>query len=104
MCRLLPPAPAAPPGSLSAALAATPDPRRTYGRREAYPPIPRQAAATDRAPMLCGACTVCAIAQWGRHGWRVIRSSWSGWGQPPWRGSCVATMHRVCKALDVGTF
>ena len=39
MAKTLPQAPPAPPGTLAAALATVPDPRRPYGWRPDYPPV-----------------------------------------------------------------
>ena len=63
----VPGAPAAPAGSLAAALATVPDPRRPYGWRPEYPPLPLVALLQlSVAALLCGAGSLYAIARWGR--------------------------------------
>ena len=98
-------APPAPPGSLAAALAAVPDPRRPYGRRPDYAPVPLVALlqATVVA-VLCGARGQTAIAQWIAERREDDPGLLEALGFPPGRGTCVATLHRVYKALDVGAF
>ncbi len=67
MSKPLPTLPPAPPGSLAAALAQIPDPRRPYGGRPDYPPIPLVALLQVAiAAMLCGSVSLNAIAQWVR--------------------------------------
>jgi hypothetical protein len=94
-----------PPGSLAEALAGVPDPRRPYGWRPAYPPLPLvgllQLAV---AAILCGAKSLNAIAQWGRERVEDEPAFLVGLGLPPGRSPCVATLHRVFKALDVEAF
>jgi len=93
------------PGSLAEALAGVPDPRRPYGWRPAYPPLPLvgllQLAV---AAILCGAKSLNGIAQWGRERVEDDPEFLVGLGLPPGRSPCVATLHRVFKALDVVAF
>jgi DDE_Tnp_1-associated len=101
----LPAAPPAPPGSLAAALAAVPDPRRPNGWRPDRPPLPLvgllQVAV---AAMLCGARSLDAAAQWGRERVEDDPDALGPLGLPPGRSPSVATRHRVCKGLDVAAF
>lgn len=105
MGKVMPPAPPAPPGSLAAALAGVPDPRRPYGWRPAYAPVPLVALlqATVVA-VLCGARSLYAVAQWIRERAEDEPELLEALGFPPGRRTCVATLHRVYKALDVATF
>jgi hypothetical protein len=65
--RPIPAAPPAPPGSLAAALASVPDPRRPYGWRPEYPPLPLVGLLQlTIAALVCGARSLYAIAQWGQ--------------------------------------
>lgn len=97
-------APAA-PGTLAAALAEVPDPRRPYGWRSDYPPIPLVALLQlSVAAILCGARSLYAIAQWGRERQEDDPRLLEQLGLPPGRSPCVATLHRVFKALDVAAF
>ena len=83
--------------SLLQALAAVPDPRSRHGRR--HPLAAVFALAT--AAMLCGTRSLYAMAQWGRaQPEPVVRALGFTRQQPPG----VATLHRVCKALDVDIF
>jgi hypothetical protein len=101
----LPRAAPAPPGSLGAALAVVPDPRRPYGWRSDYPPIPLVALLQlSVAAILCGARSLYAIAQWGRERQDDAPTLLEQLGLPPGRSPCVATLHRVFKALDVAAF
>jgi Transposase DDE domain/DDE_Tnp_1-associated len=95
----------APPGSLAAALAGVPDPRRPYGWRPAYAPVPLVALlqATVVA-VLCGARSLYAVAQWIRERAEDEPELLEALGFPPGRRTCVATLHRVYKALDVAPF
>lgn len=105
MRRALPTLPAAPPGSLAAALAQVPDPRRPYGWRSDYPPIPLVALLQVAvAAMLCGSVSLNAIAQWVRERVEDAPDLLTALGLPPGRTPCVATFHRVFKALDVAAF
>jgi hypothetical protein len=105
MAKPLPAAPPAPPGSLAAALAAVPDPRRPLGWRPDCPPLPLvgllQLAV---AAMLCGSRSLYAVAQWGRERVADDPEALGPLGLPPGRSPCVATLHRVFKALDVAAF
>jgi hypothetical protein len=94
-----------PPGTLAAALASVPDPRRPYGWRTDYPPIPLVALLQlSVAAILCGARSLYAIAQWGRERQEDSPALLEALGLPPGRRPCVATLHRVFKALDVAAF
>lgn len=105
MRKALPAAPPAAPGSLAAALAAIPDPRRPYGWRPEYPPLPLVALLQLAvAAILCGARSLAAIAQWGRERVEDDPELLTALGLPPGRSPCVATVHRVFKALDVDAF
>ncbi len=101
----LPQAPPAPPGSLAEALASVPDPRRPYGWRPDYAPVPLVALlqATVVA-VLCGARSLYAVAQWIRERAEDEPELLEALGLPPGRSACVATLHRVYKALDVEAF
>jgi hypothetical protein len=101
----IPTAVPAPPGSLAAALATVPDPRRPYGWRPDYPPIPLVALLQLAvAATLCGARSLYAIAQWGRERTADDPGLLRALGIPPAQSPCVATLHRVFKALDVQAF
>jgi hypothetical protein len=90
---------------LAEALSAVPDPRRPYGWRPDCPPLPwvglLQLAV---AAMLCGARSLYAVAQWGRERVADDPVALVPLGLPPGRSPCVATLHRVFKALDVAAF
>jgi hypothetical protein len=105
MPKPLPTAPPGPPGSLAAALATVPDPRRPYGWRPDRPPLPLvgllQAAV---AAMLCGARSLYAVAQWGRERVEEDAMALVPLGLPPGRSPSVATLHRVFKGLDAAAF
>lgn len=101
----LPQAPPAPPGSLAAALAAVPDPRRPLGWRPDRPPLPLVGILqVTVAAMLCGARSLYAVAQWARERVEDAPDALVPLGLPPGRGPSVATLHRVFKALDVAAF
>src|SRR3954449_4347640 len=101
----LPTGPDAPPGSLAAALATVPDPRRPYGWRPAHAPIPLVALLqVTVAATLCGARSLYAIAQWAEDRRQDAPALLEALGVPPGRRPCVATLHRVFKALDVQAF
>jgi len=103
--KALPALPPAPEGSLAAALADVPDPRRPYGWRSDYPPIPLVALLqVALAAMLCGSVSLNAIAQWVRERVADDPELLTALGLPPGRTPCVATFHRVFKALDVDAF
>jgi hypothetical protein len=66
----------APPGSLAAALAAVPDPRRPYGWNPARAPLPLVGLLQFAvAAILCGARSLYAMAQWGRERLEETRRS-----------------------------
>jgi hypothetical protein len=103
--RAVPAGPAALPGSLAAALAQVPDPRRPYGWRPAYAPLPLVGVLQlTVAALLCGARSLYAIAQWGQERLEDEPALLVQLGLPPGRRPCVATLHRVFKALDVAAF
>ena len=105
MARPFPPPAPAPPGSLAAALAAVPDPRRPFGWRPECAPIPLPALLQlSVAAMLCGARGLKAVAQWGRERLEDDPILLEQLGLPPGRCPCIATLHRVFKALDVAAF
>jgi len=105
MPKPIPVAPPAPPGSLAAALAAVPDPRRPNGWRPDRAPLPLvgmlQVAV---AAMLGGARSLYAVAQWARERVEDDPAALVPLGLPPGRSPSVATLHRVFKALDVAAF
>lgn len=105
MGKPMPQAPAGPPGSLVAALAAVPDPRRPRGWRPDYPPVPLVALlqATVVA-VLCGARSLSAVAQWVRERAQDAPELLEALGFPSGRSTCVATLHRVYKGLGVDAF
>src|SRR5919108_16387 len=86
-------------------LAAVPDPRRPYGWRPAYAPVPLVALLQGAvAAMLCGARSLYAIAQWVRERAEDEPALLAALGFPPGRSACVATLHRVFRALDAAAF
>ena len=93
------------PGTLASALAAVPDPRWLYGWRTGYAPVSLVALlqATVVA-VLCGARSLYAVAQWIRERAEDDPSLLEALGFPPGRSTCVATLHRVYRALDVDAF
>jgi DDE family transposase len=88
------------PGSLAAALAALPDPRRAHLRVHSLVALLQLAVAA----MLCGARSLYAIAQWGEERREDDPGLLVDLGLPPGRRPCVATLHRVFKRLDVTAF
>ena len=103
--KVLPVGPPAPPGSLAAALAAVPDPRRPYGWRPGSPPLPLVTLLQATvAAVLCGARSLYAVAQWVRERAEDAPDLLEALGFPSGRSTCVATLHRVYKALDVPAF
>ena len=105
MGRQLPEAPPAPAGSLAVALAGVPDPRRPYGWRPDYAPVPLVALLQATvAAVLCGARSLYAVAQWIRERAEDDPELLEALGFPAGRSTCVATLHRVYKALDVAAF
>jgi DDE family transposase len=103
--KAVPAAPPAAPGTLAAALASVPDPRRPFGWRPGYAPVPLVALlqATVVA-LLCGAQSQFAIAQWIRERAEEGGEVLTRLGFPAGRSVCVATLHRVYKALDGPAF
>jgi hypothetical protein len=92
-------------GSLAAALAVVPDPRRPYGWRPGHEPIPLVALLQlTVVALLCGARSQLAVAQWGRERLEDDPGLLAALGLPPGRSPCVATLHRVYKQLDVAAF
>jgi hypothetical protein len=105
MVRPLPQAPPAPPGSLAAALAGLPDPRRPYGWRLDYPPVPLVGLLQATvAAVLSGARSQNAVAQWIRERAHDAPEVLESLGIPPGRSTCTATLYRVYRALDVAAF
>ena len=105
MTKALPTRPPAPPGSLAEARAAVPDPRRPYGWRPQYPPLPLVALLqVSVAAMLGGSTGQNAIAQWVRARAEDDPEVLTALGLPAGRVPCVATFHRIFKALDVAAF
>lgn len=101
----VPPGPIASPGSLAAALAAVPDPRRPYGWRPGRAPLPLVGVLQVAvAAMLCGARSLYAIAQWAGERVEDDAATLIPLGLPPGRSPSVATLHRVFAALDVAAF
>lgn len=92
-------------GTLAAALAAVPDPRRPYGWRTGYEPVSLVALLqVTVVAVLCGARSLYAVAQWVRERKEDDPSLLEALGFPPGRSTCVATLHRVYRALDVDAF
>lgn len=105
MGKALPQAPPGPAGSLAEALAAVPDPRRPRGWRPDYTPVPLVALLQATvAAVLSGARSLYAVAQWVRERAEDEPELLEVLGFPPGRSTCVATLHRVYKALDVAAF
>lgn len=97
--------PPAPPGSLAAALAGVPDPRHPYGWRPGYEPVPLVALLQATvAAVLSGARGQAAVAQWIGERLEDEPEVLEALGFPAGRGACVATLHRVYRALDVNRF
>jgi DDE_Tnp_1-associated/Transposase DDE domain len=92
-------------GSLAEALAEVPDPRRPYGWRPGYEPVPLVALLQlTVVALLCGARSQSAVAQWGRERLDDDPGLLEALGLPPGRSPCVATLHRVYKQLDGAAF
>src|SRR5918911_60907 len=105
MVKTMPQAPPAPPGSLAAALVAVPDPRRPYGWRPEYTPVPLVALLQATVVAVrCGARSLYALAQWIGERAEDEPELLEALGFPAGRRACVATLHRVYKALDVAAF
>lgn len=103
--KAVPAGPPAPPGSLAAALAAVPDPRRPYGWRPEYAPVSLVALLQATvAAVLAGARSQAAVAQWIRERAADEPEALEALGFPPGRSACLATLHRVYRALDVDRF
>lgn len=101
----IPEGPPALPGSLAAALAVLPDPRRPDGWRPDRAPLPligilHLAAAAIR----CGARSLSAVAQWGRERVEDDPETLVPLGVPVGRSPRAATRHRVFKARDLAAF
>jgi hypothetical protein len=95
----------APPGSLAEALADVPDPRRPYGWRPDREPLPLVGLLqVTVAALVCGCRSLYAVAQWGRERLEDDPGFLVALGLPPGRSPSVATLHRVCKVLDVAAF
>ena len=94
---------AAPPGSLAAALAAVPDPRRPYGWNPERPPLPLVGLLQfSVAAILCGARSLYAMAQWGREqGSAEVRAAL---GITRASTPSVATLFRLFRDLDRDAF
>jgi hypothetical protein len=56
------------------------------------------------AALVCGARSLYAIAQWGQERLEDDPALLVALGLPPGRRPCVATLHRVFRALDVAAF
>lgn len=105
MRKPLPQGPPAAPGTLAEALAAVPDPRHPYGWRPGADPLPLVGLLQlTVAALLCGARSLQAVAQWGRERLEDEPALLTQLGLPPGRSPCIATLHRVFKALDVAAF
>jgi DDE family transposase len=88
------------PGSLAAALAQIPDPRRSHLRVHGLVALLQMAVAA----MLCGARSLYAIAQWGQERREDDPALLVDLGLQPGRSPSVATLHRVFRRLDVAAF
>lgn len=105
MARLFPEAPPASPGSLAEALATIPEPRKPYGWRPEYPPVPLVVLLQCCvAAILCGACGPTGIAQWVKERLEDRPALLQQLGLPAGRRLCAATVHRVFKAVDADAF
>jgi len=105
MVKPMPQAPPGPPGSLAAALAGVPDPRRPYGWRPAYAPVPLVGLLQATvAAVLSGMRSQQAVAQWIRERAQDAPELLEALGIPLGRSTCAATLYRVYRALDVGAF
>lgn len=100
--RAIPAAPAAPPGSLAAALATLPDPRRPFGWHPDRAPLPLAGVLqVSLAAIVCGCKSLYAIAQWATERVEDDPTCLVELGLPAGRHPSVATLHRIFKALDV---
>jgi hypothetical protein len=105
MRKPVPVAPPGPPGSLAAALAAVPDPRRPFGWRPDRPPLPLVGVLQLAvAAMLCGCRSLYAVAQWGRERIAEDADALTILGLPPGRSPSHPTLHRLFAALDAPAF
>jgi hypothetical protein len=103
--RPIPVGPAAAAGSLAEALGTVPDPRQPNGWNPRYEPIPLVALLQLAVvATLCGARGQLAVAQWGRERLADDPELLEALGLPAGRSPCVATLHRVFKALDAAAF
>lgn len=93
------------PGSLAEALSAVPEPRRPFGWRPGYSPVPLVGLLqVTVAAMLCGARGPTAVAQWARERQEDDPGLLTELGVPAGRGLSTATVFRVFAALDVAAF
>jgi hypothetical protein len=88
------------PGSLAEALVHIPDPRRAHLRVHGLVALLQLCVAA----MLCGSRSLYAIAQWGRERLEDDPALLVDLGLPPGRSPSVATLHRVFRRLDAGSF
>jgi hypothetical protein len=103
--KAVPAPPTARAGSVAAALATVPAPRRPYGWRPEHAPLPLVGLLQlTVAATLCGARSLYAIAQWGEERRQDAPGLLEALGLPPGRRPCVATLHRVFKRLAVAAF
>lgn len=82
--------------SLAEALDTVADPRHASGRRHRLGPVLCLAVCA----MLCGSCSLYAIAQWGRDQGSEISRALGFRKKTP----CVATLHRIFSRLDAEQF
>ena len=87
------PAVSVPPGSLMAAFATIPDPRR---KASVIYPLPALLASVVVA-LLCAHTSVLAVAEWGARQGRELREQL---GMPPDRAPHQTTIHRLLATLD----
>jgi hypothetical protein len=88
------------PGSLAAALAVIPDPRRAHLRVHDLVPLLQFAVAA----LLCGCRSLYAMAQWGQERRADDPGLLIDLGLRPGRTPSVATLHRLFKRLDAAVF
>lgn len=101
----VPVGPAASAGSLAAALAVVPEPRRPYGWSPGRSPLPLVGILQVAiVATVCGARSLYAMAQWARERVEDRPEALMALGLPAGRSPSVATLHRVFKALDVTAF
>jgi hypothetical protein len=97
--------PIIPRGSLAEAFRRVPDPRRPYGWRPDYPPLPLVSLLLlIVAALLCGAKSLSAIAQWGRERQADRPDLLLALGFPPGHSPALVTLHRLVRRLDVNAF